>query len=200
MVVHRSFLRDEGDEADTLGLEFESYLTLGSLEMKNIAYFEVGTGIRVPSPGSRSAIPTQEPSARTASTICSRLSGSREGPPSRKAPFHSRSGAQFPTATDDTLGGGKWAAGPSFDYEYENGRLFAGAIALQLWSYAGDAERKDVNMLMIKPFVVFSLAENWDLLYMPYGVSVYWNKPRARKCYLPLGGGINGTSCSARCR
>ena len=45
-------------------------------------------------------------------------------------------------------------------------------------------------MLMIKPFVVFSLAQNWDLLYMPYGISVYWNKKPGEKVYLPLGGGF----------
>ena len=42
---------------------------------------------------------------------------------------------------------------------------------------------------MIKPFVVFTLSKTWDLIYMPYGVSVYWNKPSGEKVYLPLGGG-----------
>ena len=97
---------------------------------------------------------------------------------------------QFPTATDDTLGSGKWAIGPSFDYEYESGRLFAGAIALQVWSFAGDADRKDVSMLMIKPFVYFEVAKDWKLMYVPYGITVYWNKPSGEKVYLPLGGGI----------
>jgi hypothetical protein len=97
---------------------------------------------------------------------------------------------QFPTASDDTLGSGKWSIGPSVDYEYESGRLFAGAIALQIWSFAGDRERKKVSMLMIKPFVYYTVAKNWDLTYVPYGVSVYWNKKPGEKVYLPLGGGI----------
>ena len=188
--LFRSFLKDEGDDADTLGLEFESYLTLGSLEIKSIAYFEVNQYPRA-IPGQPVGNPT--PGSEPADGINDLLTGfwfSKKGPHHGKHHFTPGVAAQFPTATDDTLGGGKWALGPSFDYEYENGRLFAGAIALQLWSFAGDPERKDVSMLMIKPFVVFSLAENWDLLYMPYGISVYWNKKPGEKVYLPLGGGI----------
>ncbi len=185
-----SFLADDGDDADTLGLELESYLGIGSLEVKNISYFEVNAYPR--------AIPGQPPgnprpgleAANGINDLLTAFWFSKKGPHHGKHHLTPGVAAQFPTASDDTLGGGKWSLGPSVDYEYENGRLFAGAIALQLWSYAGDAERKDVNMLMIKPFVVFSLAENWDLLYIPYGISVYWNKEPGEKVYLPLGGGI----------
>lgn len=44
-------------------------------------------------------------------------------------------------------------------------------------------------MLMIKPYIVYGIAERWDLLYMPYGISVYWNKLSGERVYLPLGGG-----------
>ena len=97
--------------------------------------------------------------------------------------------AQFPTASSETLGSGKWSVGPSFDYEYNSGRIFAGAIALQIWSFAGDEDRKDVSMLMIKPFYYYSITEKWDLMYVPYGIQVYWNKPSGERVYLPLGGG-----------
>ena len=97
--------------------------------------------------------------------------------------------AMFPTASDKTLGSGKFSLGPSFDYEFESGRWFAGAIALQVWSVAGPSDLKAVNMLMIKPFVVFNVVKRFDLIYMPYGISVYWNKPAGEKVYLPLGGG-----------
>jgi len=187
--LFRNFLKDDGDDADILGLELESYSSLGSYEIKNISYFEVASYPR--------AIPGQpvgnpQPGTEAADGINDLLTAfwfSRKGPHHGKHHFAPGVAAQFPTASDDTLGSGKWSLGPSFDYEYENGRLFAGAIALQVWSFAGDAERKDVNMLMIKPFVVFSLTEKWDLLYMPYGISVYWNKPSGEKVYLPLGGG-----------
>ena len=187
--LFRSFLQDKGDDADILGLEFESYLSLGNYEIKNISYFEVADYPRAV-PGHPVGNP--EPGIEPATGINDLLTAfwfSKKGPHHGKHHFAPGVAMQLPTGTADSLGGGKWSIGPSFDYEYESGRLFAGAIALQIWSFAGDAERKDVNMLMIKPFVVFSLTEKWDLLYMPYGISVYWNKASGEKVYLPLGGG-----------
>ncbi len=67
---------------------------------------------------------------------------------------------------------------------------FAAFVALQLWSVAGDSDRKDVSMMMIKPMVTYDLNEKWKAVYMPYGVSVYWNKPSGQRVYFPLGGGI----------
>ena len=39
--IFRSFLHDESGDATTWGLEFASYLSIGSFEIKNIAYFEL---------------------------------------------------------------------------------------------------------------------------------------------------------------
>ena len=107
-------------------------------------------------------------------------------------PHHWAVGAafQFPTASDSTIGSGKWAVGPAIEYEYHKGRFFAAFVALQLWSFAGDADRKSVNMLMVKPMVTYELARKIKAVYMPYGISVYWNKKVGDKVYLPLGGGL----------
>ena len=185
-----SFLVDEGDDASTLGLEFESYLTVGGFQMKNISYFEVNQYPRV-IPGQPPGNTTQ-PGAGAANGINDLLTAfwfSKAG--DHHEGHHIAPGVafQFPTAADETLGSGKFSLGPSVDYEYERGALFAGAIALQVWSAAGDEDRKDVNMLMIKPFIVYSITSLWDLIYMPYGVTVYWNKEPGEKVYLPLGGG-----------
>ena len=185
-----SFLQDETNDNKTWGLEFESQLNLGSYQVKNISYFEVNQYERAV-PGQPPGNP--EPGVGAADGIGDILSGfwiSKREDHHSKHHFAPGFALQLPTASDDTLGSGKWAIGPSFDYEYESERLFAGAIALQVWSFAGDADRKDVSMLMIKPFVYFTLAENWDLIYVPYGITVYWNKPSGQKVYLPLGGGI----------
>jgi hypothetical protein len=61
---------------------------------------------------------------------------------------------------------------------------------MNLWSYAGDGDRKNVNMFMAKPFAVYDLSSRFDLINMPYGVTVYWNKPSGQKAYVPVGGGI----------
>ena len=188
--LFRSYLQDETDDNETWGMEFESKLDLGRYEVKNISYFEINQyerGVPGQPPGN------PQPGVEPANGIGDILSGfwfAKRGGHHGKHHFAPGFALQFPTAASDTLGSGKWAIGPSIDYEYESGRLFAGAIALQIWSIAGDPDRKDVSMLMVKPFVIFSLTKNWDLMYVPYGITVYWNKPEGEKVYLPLGGGV----------
>jgi hypothetical protein len=187
--IFRSFLQDETDDANTLGLELESYFTFGSTQIKNIAYVEVADHPRA-IPGQPQGNPL--PEIGSATGISDLLTGfwiSKQGGHHGKHHFAPGIAFQFPTATSETLGSGKWSVGPSLDYEYESGDLFAGAIALQIWSFAGDEDRKDVSMLMIKPFVYYTLSERWDLMYVPYGISVYWNKPSGEQVYFPIGGG-----------
>ena len=186
-----SFLNDPGDDASTLGLEFESYLNIGKYNIKNISYFEVNQYPRS-IPGQPNGNPSAEGEFEAVDGINDLLMGfwfAKRGKHHGKHHFTLGFAAQLPTATDASLGSGKWSLGPSFDYEFESGRWFAGAIALQIWSVAGHSDRKDVNMLMVKPFIVFNAAKRFDLIYMPYGISVYWNKPSGENVYLPLGGG-----------
>ncbi len=188
--IFGSFLEDESGDNLTLGLEFESYFGLGGYEVKNISYFEVAHYARGV-PGQPAGTP--EPSIEAADGINDLLSAfwfSKKGAHHGKHHFSLGFAAQFPTASSDTLGSGKWSLGPSFDYEYKSGRWFAGAIALQVWSVAGDDDRKDVSMLMVKPFAYYTINKKWDLMYVPYGIQVYWNKPSGEQVYLPVGGGV----------
>ena len=189
--LFRSFLNDPGDDANTLGIEFENYINVGKYNVKNISYFEVNQYPRV-IPGQPNGNPTSTVQTVAADGINDLLMGfwfAERGKAHSKHHFTVGFATQLPTATDKTLGSGKFSIGPSFDYEYENGRWFAGAIALQVWSIAGPSDRKDVNLLMIKPFIVYNVVKRFDLVYMPYGISVYWNKPSGEAVYLPLGGG-----------
>jgi hypothetical protein len=184
-----SFL-PEGDVAETLGLETESYFSLGNYDIKNISYLEIADYPR-PIPGQPPG--NVSPGTEVDTGINDLLSAfwiSRKNAHHGNHHFSLGVAAQFPTASNESLGSGKWSAGPSFDYEYESGRLFAGVIVLQLWSFAGDSDRKKVNFLMAKPFAVYKLNTDWDLIYMPYGISVYWDKPSGEDAYVPLGGGL----------
>jgi hypothetical protein len=188
--IYRSFLQDETNDATTLGIELSSYLSLGNCKIKNLTYFEVAQYPR--------SVPGQPPGNHESSIeavdgINDLLSGfwfSKREHHHGKHHFAPGFAMQFPTASNKTLGSGKWSIGPSFDYEYESGRLFAGVIAIQLWSFAGAKDRKDVSMMILKPFLYFTFADKWKLVYVPYGISVYWNKPSGENVYLPLGGGI----------
>jgi hypothetical protein len=188
--LFRSFLPDESDDADVLGLEFNTSWNWGNYDWTNIAYIELadypvgvpGQPVGNPEPGTVAATGIND--LLTAFLISRRQK--------HHGPHHFAWGfsAQFPTGDDDTLTSGKYSLGPAIEYAYSGDRLFAAFVALQLWSVAGDENRKDVSMMMIKPMITYALNEKWKAVYMPYGVSVYWNKPSGQRVYFPLGGGI----------
>jgi len=66
--------------------------------------------------------------------------------------------ASLPTATDDTLGSGKWEAGPMFMYINkkalaDNHSIF-GILLYNQWSFAGKSDRQDVNKFSFQPIWV----------------------------------------------
>lgn len=52
----------------------------------------------------------------------------------------------FPTASDETLGLEKWAIGPGATAFYLGDKWVLGGIFQHWWDYAGDNDRKDVNL------------------------------------------------------
>jgi hypothetical protein len=63
----------------------------------------------------------------------------------------------LPTGTAIALGTEKWAIGPTLVVLKQAGPLTAGALANQLWSFAGDDSRADVNALYVQPFVAWTM-------------------------------------------
>lgn len=183
------FLPD-GKGTDTLGFELNSAWALGQVQFTNISYIEIAAydeaipGMPIGNPEGVAGSATGITDLLTAFLI------SKKGVHHDHHHFSFGFATQIPTASDSTLGSGKWSLGPAFEYEYENGRFFAAFVALQLWSVLGDSDRKDVSMFMLKPMVTFEVFDKWKLVYMPYGMSVYWNKKPGQKVYLPIGGGI----------
>ena len=190
----RSFLPDADDDANTLGLELVSAWGWGNYNVTNIAYIEVAD-YPVPIPGMPPGNPEPDPDGLVLgdtgiNDLLTAFLFSKKG--AHHGPHHFGWGfaAQFPTGASETLSSEKWSIGPAIDYEYHQGRLFVAIVALQLWSVAGESDRKDVNMMMIKPMVTWDFNEKWKAVYMPYGISAYWNKPSGQQWYVPLGGGI----------
>lgn len=187
--LFRSFLPNEEDDADTLGFELVTGWGMGDFNVTNIAYIELADYPRgVP------GLPPGNPESTTVADtgindLLTAFLFSKKG---HHGPHHWGFGfsAQLPTGSGDTLSSGKYSLGPAIDYEYSNDKLFIAIVALQLWSVAGESEAADVNMLMIKPMVTYDFHENWKAVYMPYGISVYWDKPSGQRVYFPLGGGV----------
>ena len=63
----------------------------------------------------------------------------------------------LPIATDDILGTKKWGVGPTALVLKQFNGWTLGALANQIWSFAGDAGRSDVNQMFVQPFMSY----NW---------------------------------------
>jgi hypothetical protein len=85
-------------------------------------------------------------------------------------------GAAFlvPTATNQYLGLGKWGVGPTAVILKQANGFTYGALANQIWSFAGQADRSDVSQLFVQPFFTYnwksgagigavgSITQNWE--------------------------------------
>jgi hypothetical protein len=96
---------------------------------------------------------------------------------------------QFPTATDDALGQDKWCAGPSVVGLMMDGPWVYGALANQIWSFAGDEDREDVSQMLIQPFINYNMADGWYLTSSPI-ITANWKADSDDTWIVPIGGGV----------
>lgn len=62
----------------------------------------------------------------------------------------------YPSATDEALGGGKWGAGPTIVALRQEHGFTYGALVNQIWSFAGQEDRREINSTFLQPFVSFT--------------------------------------------
>lgn len=98
----------------------------------------------------------------------------------------------IPTATDNALGSGKWAAGPAARIAYRGDSWTLGAIAGQRWSFAGDSDRADISSLMIRGAIRRNLGSGWFFVSAPL-INANWNAASGNRWLVPVGGGIGKT-------
>jgi len=97
---------------------------------------------------------------------------------------------QFPTATDDVLGAEKWGIGPSAVGVIMQGPWVAGALMNNIWSFAGDNDREDVNQFTLQPFVNHNFPRGWYLTSSPI-ITANWKADEAGDRWtVPVGGGF----------
>jgi hypothetical protein len=98
---------------------------------------------------------------------------------------------QLPTATDELLGTGKWSAGPGFVVFLSDERLHitTGFLILNLWSFAGEDDRADVNAMTLQPFLNYNLPKGWYLTSSPL-ITADWEADNDNRWTVPIGGGI----------
>ena len=96
---------------------------------------------------------------------------------------------EFPTATDLTLGTGKWSAGPTAGLVYVNGPWVNGIVASHLWSFAGPRTRDDVSLTQIEVLLSYTFANDWYVQTNPT-MSHDWRAPRGQGWEIPVGADI----------
>lgn len=100
---------------------------------------------------------------------------------------------QFPTASADVLGTGKWAAGPAAVALVMPGPWVIGVLATQIWSFAGRPDRPSVNAGLFQPFINYNFpGDRYSVATAPI-ITVDYNAPGHQKWTVPVGGGFGYT-------
>lgn len=94
----------------------------------------------------------------------------------------------LPTATDKTLGTDKWAAGPSVVLLTMPGNWVLGFLANNIWSFAGNSNRKDVNQFLLQYFINYNFEGGWYLASAPINTA-NWKADDGNTWTIPIGGG-----------
>jgi hypothetical protein len=93
---------------------------------------------------------------------------------------------QFPTATDEALGTGKWSAGPTAALVYIDGPWFNGLLVSHLFSFAGPSHREDVSLTQIEVNFSYELPSGWYIDTNPV-MTHDWKAPSNQSWTLPVG-------------
>ncbi|NLL13252.1 MAG: neuromedin U [Fibrobacter sp.] len=95
----------------------------------------------------------------------------------------------IPTATDNSIGADKWALGPAVVVEINSRQWLVGLRVDNLWTFAGDDDREDLNILTMQPFINFVVPGTDGLLLTSTPVITANWETSTNRWTVPLGGG-----------
>lgn len=96
----------------------------------------------------------------------------------------------LPTATQDVLGQGKWSAGPAAVVVVTTKHMVFGAVGNNVWSFAGSPDRRNVNQMLVQPFINYNLSNGWYLVSSPIITANWEAESGDEPLTLPIGGGF----------
>jgi len=96
---------------------------------------------------------------------------------------------QMPSGTDQSIGQGKWAAGPSAAALTIQGKWVYGALVNYLSSFAGQQDRGAVSQWLIQPFINYNLPDGWYLTTSPI-ITANMMAESGQQWTVPVGGGV----------
>ena len=83
----------------------------------------------------------------------------------------------------------KWGAGPAGVALTMQGPWVVGALAQNLWSFAGDSDRADVNQMLVQYFINYNLPHGWYLTSAPI-ITANWEADSDDRWTIPFGAGV----------
>ena len=95
----------------------------------------------------------------------------------------------FNSATDDRLGTGKWAIGPTLALIFKPDPWVTGLLVTNFWSFAGDDQRESLNFFVLRPFINYNVGKGWYLTSTP-AIRAIWEADRRNRWSVPIGGGV----------
>ena len=95
----------------------------------------------------------------------------------------------IPTATDEVLGTGKWSTGPAVIALTQPTGWTIGVILQNTWSFAGNADRADVNFFYSQIFITKNLKAGWYINSAPI-ITSNWQAEEGEQWSVPLGAGV----------
>jgi hypothetical protein len=98
---------------------------------------------------------------------------------------------QLPTGSPKyLLSQGQWGAGPTAVGLFMDGPWVVGCLANNIWSFAGDSNRRPVNQMLVQPFINYNFGHGWYVTSSPI-ITANWLAPDKRDVWtLPVGGGF----------
>jgi hypothetical protein len=95
----------------------------------------------------------------------------------------------LPTATNPVLGQGKWSIGPSVVVLAQPGKWTLGGLVNNVFSFAGQSARPDVNQMLFQYFINYNLQHGWYITWQPT-LTADWEANNGGRWVVPFGGGI----------
>jgi hypothetical protein len=94
----------------------------------------------------------------------------------------------FPTGAD-RMTTDKWSAGPAVVGLVMPGNWVVGALAFNIWSFAGDDDARNVNQFSFQYFINYNLPRGWYLSTSPT-ITANWKADSDNRWTIPFGGGF----------
>ncbi len=82
-------------------------------------------------------------------------------------------------------GAEKWAVGPAIGFTAMQGKLLWGLFNQNLFSFAGDSDRQNVNLSILQPILFYGLGNGWSIGNSEMSITYDWEASRFSS--LPLG-------------